>query len=138
MSEYGSAHDDEESNWGSTATRSGADPAQAAQVQMFCSVTGADGDTAEHVLEAHGWDLNRSVEFFLENGAAAHPSRQAVPAAPPGFQAAQTPIPVDDDSPPPLVSAEDVAFGTASAPSAPDTAHEVTLFRSTEATYARH
>ena len=94
---------------------------------MFCSVTGADRDTAEHVLEAHSWDLNRSVEFFLEHGAAAHTSRQAVSAAPPGSQAAQAPILVDDELPPHLVPAQDVALGTSSGPPAPSADHEVTL-----------
>ena len=32
--------------------------------------SGADTATAQHVLEAHAWDLNRSVEFFLEQSAA--------------------------------------------------------------------
>lgn len=40
----------------------------------FQSVTGADVATAQHVLEAHAWDLNRSVEFFLEQSAAPVPS----------------------------------------------------------------
>ena len=33
-------------------------------------LSGADTATAQHVLEAHAWDLNRSVEFFLEQSAA--------------------------------------------------------------------
>ena len=36
-------------------------------------MTGADVATAQHVLEAHAWDLNRSVEFFLEQSAAPVP-----------------------------------------------------------------
>lgn len=42
-------------------------------IATFQSVTGADTATAQHVLEAHAWDLNRSVEFFLEQSAAPLP-----------------------------------------------------------------
>jgi hypothetical protein len=43
----------------------------------FSGVTGADYATAQHVLEAHSWDLNNSVNFFLEQqaGAALPPPR---------------------------------------------------------------
>ena len=37
----------------------------------FSGVTGADYATAQHVLEAHSWDLNNSVNFFLEQQAGA-------------------------------------------------------------------
>ncbi len=37
-------------------------------IQTFSSVTGADAVTAQHVLEAHAWDVNNGVEFFLEQG----------------------------------------------------------------------
>ena len=37
---------------------------------LMCVLSGADTATAQHVLEAHAWDLNRSVEFFLEQSAA--------------------------------------------------------------------
>ena len=43
------------------------------QIATFQGVTGADVATAQHVLEAHAWDLNRSVEFFLEQSAAPVP-----------------------------------------------------------------
>ena len=36
-------------------------------IETFTSITGADAPTARHVLEAHGWDLNRGIEFFLES-----------------------------------------------------------------------
>ena len=49
-------------------------------VETFQSVTGADVATAQHVLEAHAWDLNRGVEFFLEQSAAPM-TRQAGPRA---------------------------------------------------------
>ena len=35
-------------------------------VDTFQAITGADQATAQHVLEAHGWDLNKSVNFFME------------------------------------------------------------------------
>lgn len=39
----------------------------ASEVDTFQAITGADRATAEHVLEAHGYDLNRSVNFFMES-----------------------------------------------------------------------
>ena len=53
---------------------------------MFSAITGADAQTAEHTLEAFGWDLNRGVNFFLENGA-----RMPLPLRPPEA--------LDDDEP---------------------------------------
>lgn len=44
-------------------------------VETFQAITGADRATAEHVLEAHGWDLNRGVDFFVES--AGLPARAA-------------------------------------------------------------
>lgn len=41
-------------------------------VSQFCSITGAPEHVAEHVLEAHEWDLNSSVEFYLESGGVGH------------------------------------------------------------------
>ena len=38
-------------------------------VATFSAITGADAQTAEHTLEAFGWDLNRGINFFMENGA---------------------------------------------------------------------
>lgn len=43
-------------------------------ISTFQSITGADEKTAEHVLEAHAWDLNRGVNFFME-------SANSIPAA---------------------------------------------------------
>lgn len=47
-------------------------------ISTFEAITGADHETAEHVLEAHGWDLNRGVNFFMESSAAgiAEPPKQ--------------------------------------------------------------
>ncbi len=79
-------------------TASSADPAQKAQIKMFCSVTGADANSALHVLEAHNWDMDRSVMFFLEGGASApRQSRLANTATSAGVQAAQKPIDLDND-----------------------------------------
>lgn len=47
-------------------------------VETFSSITGADAATAEHVLEAHAWDLNNSVNFFLEQGAAPLPEARGL------------------------------------------------------------
>jgi hypothetical protein len=51
-------------------------------VSTFIAVTGADDETAKHVLEAHAWDLNNSVEFFLEQGANHCPPAQPLGAQP--------------------------------------------------------
>lgn len=59
-------------------------------VSLFSSVTGADAPTAQHVLEAHGWDLNNSVNFFLEQSGAAIPAPRAIQEHP-------VPYPDDDD-----------------------------------------
>lgn len=42
-------------------------------IATFQAITGADHETAEHVLEAHGWDLNRGVNFYMESSAAGIP-----------------------------------------------------------------
>lgn len=57
----------------------GADTQNDEAVATFSAITGADAQTAEHTLEAFGWDLNRGVNFFLENGARMPlPSRPAL------------------------------------------------------------
>ena len=123
MSYDGSAQGEDEATWDTSATRSLADPAQGAQVETFCSVTGADADTAVHVLEAHHWDMDRSVMFFLEGGASAQPSAPALPAVQPDYQAAQAPIVVDDDSPP--VPSRQPAFAASVSESAPPSEQDV-------------
>ena len=47
-------------------------------VTTLCAVTGADRPTAEHILEAHGFDLNKSVNYFLENAATGIPAHEVV------------------------------------------------------------
>ena len=87
-------------DWNETAVFS-ADPAQRAQIKTFCSVTGADADSALHVLEAHNWDMDRSVMFFLDGGTASSgqsgPSRAS--AAPSGAAATHEPINLDAEEP---------------------------------------
>ena len=57
----------------------GADTQNDEAVATFSAITGADAQTAEHTLEAFAWDLNRGVNFFLENGARMPlPSRPAL------------------------------------------------------------
>lgn len=36
-------------------------------ITMFCSVTSSTPDVAEHFLGATDWDVERAVQFFLEN-----------------------------------------------------------------------
>lgn len=40
------------------------------QVTEFCSLTGADPETAVHVLEAMGGNLDQAVNLFFETGGA--------------------------------------------------------------------
>ena len=37
-------------------------------IQLFQTVTGADPATAEHVLDAHAWNLDRGIGYFMEHG----------------------------------------------------------------------
>lgn len=101
-----------------------ADPAQRAQIKTFCSVTGADADSALHVLEAHNWDMDRSVMFFLEGGASAPRQNQPSPAAPAAPRAAshsaQEPIDLDDEVSEPAQTQPAHATGFA-----PPSEHEV-------------
>ncbi|KAL0025751.1 hypothetical protein WJX77_008951 [Trebouxia sp. C0004] len=98
-----SDHDDlgTEADMGFNSAASSADPAQRAQIKTFCSVTGADADSAQHVLEAHNWDMDRSVMFFLEGGASAPRQNQPAPAAPAvpraAYHSAPEPIDLDDE-----------------------------------------
>ena len=107
-----------------TSAASLADPAQRAQIKTFCSVTGADADSALHVLEAHNWDMDRSVMFFLEGGASAPRQNQPAPAAPAppraAFHSAQEPIDLDDEVSVPAQPQPAHATG-----SAPPSEHEV-------------
>lgn len=39
-------------------------------IETFQAITGVDHETAEHVLEAHAWNLNRGINFYIESSAA--------------------------------------------------------------------
>ena len=55
-------------------------------IATFQAITGADHETADHVLEAHGWDLNRGVNFYMESSGTGIPeppqNRRNSPMAP--------------------------------------------------------
>ena len=40
------------------------------EIAHFSAVTGADQPTAEHFLAASNWDLNSSINFYVESGSA--------------------------------------------------------------------
>jgi len=42
--------------------------ARDAAVAQFAAVTGADAATAAHVLDAHSWNADAAVAFFLDGG----------------------------------------------------------------------
>lgn len=105
------------------STASSVDPARREQINMFCSVTGADADSALHVLEAHNWDMDRSVMFFMESGVPApHQSRPASTAAAPVSVQHTSEGAIDLDDPPPPIEQQrpSEAVGTA-----PPYGHEV-------------
>ena len=57
-------------------------------VALFESLTNASRHVAEHVLEAHGGDVNSAVEWDLESGGVGHgvhPGGGALHASPPDF-----------------------------------------------------
>lgn len=41
------------------------------QLTEFCALTGADPETAAHMLEAMAGNLDQAVNFFFESGGAA-------------------------------------------------------------------
>lgn len=61
-------------------------------ISQFCAVTGAPEHVAEHVLEAHAWDLNSSVEFYLESGGVGHGHGNVVCEAPSGTLCTSAPL----------------------------------------------
>lgn len=105
MSDRSAEHAGGDADGWNDSTASSGDPAQRGQIKLFCSVTGADADSALHVLEAHNWDMDRSVMFFMEGGGLAPAPPQSriasTAAAPiPAQQiAAEGPIDLDDDPP---------------------------------------
>jgi hypothetical protein len=60
--------------------------ARDAAVAQFAAVTGADAATAAHVLDAHSWNADAAVAFFLDGGmggGGGGRGGRARPAAPP-------------------------------------------------------
>ena len=115
--------DIDDAQWNESAASS-TDPAQRQHIKTFCSVTGADADSALHVLEAHNWDMDRSVMFFMEGGVPApRQSNAAYPATGPASrqQVTQAPIAIDDD----LSALETIARPAEATASAPPSQHEV-------------
>ena len=41
-------------------------------IRQFTCITSAPLHVAEHVLEAHAWDLDSAVDFYLESGGVGH------------------------------------------------------------------
>ena len=37
-------------------------------IELFQTITGADNATAKHVLEAHAWNMDRGIGYFMEYG----------------------------------------------------------------------
>lgn len=60
-------------------------------IATFCSITGAQPHVADHYLSACNFDLNRGIEFFMENPPEAG-TADAEPGSPPSR----------DPSPPPF------------------------------------
>lgn len=63
------------------------------EIANFCAITGAQAHVAEHYLSACEWDLNRGIEFYLENP----PDGSGVDRAP--QRVGSDPIEIDDDAP---------------------------------------
>ena len=73
-------------------------------LQTFQSVCGTDEDTATHVLESFGGDLDRAVNFFMENGEQGVATLQAFrPPEPPPASAPPAPIDLEEDDDGPIV-----------------------------------
>jgi hypothetical protein len=46
-------------------------------IEEFIAITGSPRHVAEHILEAHGWNLEPSVNFYLESGGVGHGNETA-------------------------------------------------------------
>jgi len=51
--------------------------AQPELLEQFIAITSAPRHVAEHILEAHGWNLEPSVNFYLESGGVGHGNETA-------------------------------------------------------------
>lgn len=69
---------------------------------LFESLTGAPRHVAEHLLEAHGGNVNSAADWYLESGGVGHGVEAAQPpASPPDY----VEEPDDDDDPPAAAAA---------------------------------
>lgn len=50
----------------------GQESGQRILIEEFVQITNAPEHVARHVLEAHGWDVESSVSFYLESGGVGH------------------------------------------------------------------
>jgi UBA-like domain len=76
--------------------------AEADKLSTFQSVCGTDEETATHVLESFGGDLDRAVNFFMENGEQGVATLQSFRPSEPQLAAAPSPpidLEEDDDAP---------------------------------------
>lgn len=55
------------------------DASKSLAVGDFVDVTNAEPEVARHVLEAHGWNVDEAVSFYLETGGVGY--QQTVPQA---------------------------------------------------------
>lgn len=134
---------DQDTDW--TSAASAVDSVQQDKIEMFCSVTGADADSAMRVLDAHNWDMDRSVVYFMEGGAPAVAQQQSRPphtAAAPGrsHQLAEDPINLDDDLHPlePQRPAEATGAAPPSQHEVRHTSHLLYLLWQPHIPYAKH
>lgn len=58
--------------------------AEEQMIQEFVGVTDAPLHVARHILEAHGWDLDTSVSFYIESGGVGHGMVEDMACSPPG------------------------------------------------------
>ena len=58
--------------------------AEERMIQEFVGVTDAPLHVARHILEAHGWDLDTSVSFYIESGGVGHGVVEDMACSPPG------------------------------------------------------
>jgi UBA-like domain len=74
------------------------------KLQTFQSVCGTDENTATHVLASFGGDLDRAVNFFMENGEQGVATLQSFgPSDPQPASAPPAPIDLDEDDEGPIV-----------------------------------
>lgn len=76
--------------------------ADADKVATFQSICSTDAETATHVLESFGGDLDRAVNFFLENGEQGVATLQSF-RPPEPQRAAERPAPIDLEDEPIIV-----------------------------------